>query len=150
MDRFVTRAPTWKTVSYGSVVAQANNRSANSKYPSSTSQQLKKPLQQKQLAENGTKPSQDFGGRLVDIFKPSTANHETLTINGNSNDSGLSSASSISPPQHQMEENISSVVYMKTPTKNKCLGKLRKLIVYLFKNNKSNNNYIKYVKIFKI
>lgn len=133
MDRFVTRAPTWKTVSYGSVVAQANNRSANSKYPSSASQQLKKPLQQKQLGENGIKPSQDFAGRLVDIFKPSTANHETLNINGNSNDSGLSSASSISPPQHQMEENMSNVVHMKTPTKNKCLGKLRKLIFYLIK-----------------
>lgn len=109
MDRFVIRAPTWKTMNYGTVVAEI---------PGSQKKQSQQPC-----GEVYTKKKcQDFGERLAEIFKPTAP--ENININGNSNDSGLSSASSISPPL-QVEDKVIMHQHMmqKTPTKKNCLGK---------------------------
>lgn len=116
MDRFVIRAPTWKTMNYGTVVA-----AASSQIPGSQKKQSQQPC-----GEVYTKKKcQDFGERLAEIFKPTAP--ENLNINGNSNDSGLSSASSISPPLPlQVDDNVimqQQHMMQKTPTKKNCLGK---------------------------
>uniref|UniRef100_A0A1I8PTK2 BRCT domain-containing protein n=1 Tax=Stomoxys calcitrans TaxID=35570 RepID=A0A1I8PTK2_STOCA len=124
MDRFVVRAPTWKKMNYGTVVAQ----SASSK---PLAVQKKQPLQQKQLEEKvTTKTSKTHGERLADVFKPNNA-VAIENLNCNSNDSGLSSASSISPPQQLDDNNVQcnpgsplKNILMKTPTKKNALGKL--------------------------
>lgn len=90
MDRFVTKTPTWKTLNYNSMAAQsAVQRMSLSKKPPSDNK--KKPLQEKQLNR-----VPDFS-RCNDDLLPS--NQAIENFNGNSNDSGLSSASSISPQQ---------------------------------------------------
>lgn len=104
MDRFVTRAPTWQTLNYSSLAAQSlsENKTVLTKRTPSKVKRQKNPLQPKQLSE--TTQAYDFGKRLDSLFAfNQVVNAEN--INGNSNDSGLSSASSISP-RHIEDENF--------------------------------------------
>lgn len=141
MDRFVIRAPTWKTMNYGTVVA-----AASSSQISGSQKKQSQTLQQKQhCGEVYTKRPQDFGERLAEIFKPTAP--ENLNINGNSNDSGLSSASSISPPI-QVEDNVIMQQHMmQTPTKKNCLGeyleRLAGSVRHMFQNPSRKEKLVK-------
>lgn len=140
MDRFVTRTPTWKTLSYSSLAAQSyaqKNVGATKKTPVDK----KKPLQEKQLNDVAGQ-AYDFDKRLVDLLPASNtaANQQQINAdnyNGNSNDSGLSSASSISPQQLDDNNvagyNASPYKKLLTPTK-KHLGKFFIIFRDCYKN----------------
>lgn len=122
MDRFVTRTQKFKPLNYSSMTVQT---SVHNESLGKTSSNKNKPLQQRQLSEIPTQPY-DFDKRLEDLL-PASNQANAENFNGNSNDSGLSSASSISP--QQIDDNVAgynnaAIPYKKllTPTKNH-LGK---------------------------
>lgn len=133
MDRFVLRTRTWQTLNYSSMAAQSLAEKKIDRIKNNPGQgknnNQKKPLQPKQLSE--VTQAHDFG-RHVDNLFTSTQIVNTENINGNSNDSGLSSASSVSP-RHIEDENFTVYqnvtnhspykIFQLTPTKNN-LGRL--------------------------
>ncbi|KAM7342186.1 microcephalin isoform 2-T2 [Cochliomyia hominivorax] len=120
MDRFVTRTPTWKTLNYSSMAAQSfASKGTLKKTPGDNK---KKPLQQKQLSDLTTAQSYDFEKRIGDLLpstqQPQQQQQQVTNVdnfNGNSNDSGLSSSSSISP-QH-FEDNLAGGFNAASPFK---------------------------------
>lgn len=106
MDRYVTRAPTWQSLNYSSMAAQSlseNKTVLTKRTPSKVKgKRQKNPLQPKQLSE--ITRAYDFGKRLDNLLASNQV-VSSESIYGNSNDSGLSSASSISP-RHIEDENF--------------------------------------------
>lgn len=122
MDRFVTRAPTWKTMNYESIAASSNlkprasmqNKSSNASSILEASNK-RKTLNVSKLPSNFFQSKKDTSPRLDSYFKPlsqQATTHNCENHNANSNDSGLSSGSaqSISPPLNDFGADAIKVV----------------------------------------